>query len=123
MRRRPSSANRLQIADGHANPIETWCGNEAVVVEIQSIRSGLDTSVDASGQALGASDLAVEQAKARSKELFRSQRPPAVFDHGCDLLGPGPVNAKNGAVADFADLLEIATAEPAFREIDQDDSA
>ena len=123
MRRRPPSVNRLQIADGHANPVETWCGNEAVVVEIQSIRSGLDTSVDASGQGLGASDLAIEQAKAGAKELFRFERRSTFFDHGCALLGPKPVNAKNGAVADFADLLEIAIAEPAFREIDQDDSA
>jgi hypothetical protein len=119
--RRPSSVNRFQIADGRPNPVETRSGNEAVVVEIQPIRSGLDASIDASRQAVGASDLAIEETKACAKELFGAKRRSTFFDHGRALLGPKPINAKNGAVANLADLVEIAPAERSF--IDQDDAA
>ena len=44
-----------------------------------------------------------------------------MLDHCRDLLRTEPVNAKNSAVADLADRLEIATAERSF--VDQDDAA
>ena len=66
-------------ADGGADPVEARRRNEAVIVEIERVRARLDASVDASRQAVGAADLAIEQAKASAQELLRSQRRPALL--------------------------------------------
>src|SRR4029077_11079635 len=100
---------------------ETWSRNEAVIVEIQSIRSGLDASVDASRQTLRLSDFSIEQSKARTEELFRAQCSSTFLDHGYALLRSKPIDAENCAVADLADLLEIASAKRSF--VDQNDAA
>src|SRR5690348_3608387 len=94
--------------DGRANPVQTSSGNQAVVVEVQRVRAGLHTGSDLTSQAFGAFDFAIEYAKARAKNFFRSQRNSALADDCLALLGRETVNAENGTVADLADFFEIA---------------
>ena len=118
-RGRTSSAG----GDSGADPVEALRGYEAVVVKVEPLRASLHACVHPRLEAFRASDLAVEQPEARAKELVRTERRPPLPDDGRGFLRPERVNAKNGAVADLADRLEIATAEPAFGKIDEDDAA
>ena len=104
-----------------ADPVQPGCGNETIVVEIECFGASLYACGGLPCQTFGTIDVMREDAQPSTQKLVMSKRRFALPQDCSGLVRRASVHAQDRAVADPADGLEIAAAEPGVGNIDQDD--